>query len=376
MKELRASLQDLARYLEAKDIAHGDIQPGNVMVSNSGRTLQLIDYDGMYVKALQPLGQAEEVGAVNFQHPGRGRSTWNPRLDRFSFILLDLALRAIELSPDMWNSTQSDSEAVVFRANDFADTKRSEIFKRIKSIPHLACDVDIFSSICCGSIDIIPSLDDFCAKRISFHAARHSSQPAAEPRPKYISSYPVLDAASFDLCRRHCGDRIELIGQIKEVYLGQREDGKRYCFLNFGRWKDNITKISIWPNELSTMRQSPDNRWKGEWVSVVGLLESYINENHGYYHLEICIDPTTQLHIIDDHVARFRLDNAEVSCEPPQSSPIGTSLSPQHSSPHNRSVNLSENQMLLEEMRNNMSGKIKKSNPDDDALLGLMEIPF
>ena len=89
---------DLARFLESQQVAHGDVQPGNVMVGSGGRTIQLIDYDGMYVDELKPLGSAE-LGLRNFQHPQRSSTSWNSSLDRFSFILLNLALRALQLKP-------------------------------------------------------------------------------------------------------------------------------------------------------------------------------------------------------------------------------------------------------------------------------------
>lgn len=89
---LRASLQSLAKYLESQGMAHGDVQPGNVMVADAGNKVQLIDYDGIFVEELKTLGSSE-LGHRNFQHPKRASSSWNATLDRFSFISLDLAIR-------------------------------------------------------------------------------------------------------------------------------------------------------------------------------------------------------------------------------------------------------------------------------------------
>lgn len=44
--KLSASIESLAAYLEKEKIAHGDFQTGNLMVSDGGATVQLIDYDG------------------------------------------------------------------------------------------------------------------------------------------------------------------------------------------------------------------------------------------------------------------------------------------------------------------------------------------
>ena len=51
LRNLQTSLQDLRRFLAENGIAHGDIQPGNIMVADSGRKLQLIDYDGKIGRA-------------------------------------------------------------------------------------------------------------------------------------------------------------------------------------------------------------------------------------------------------------------------------------------------------------------------------------
>ena len=82
----------IARFLEQKGIAHGDIQNGNVMVEN-GR-IKLIDYDGMFVPGMHP-GNGSETGHKHFQHPDRRVSGFRPGMDRFSFIALDLSLRAV-----------------------------------------------------------------------------------------------------------------------------------------------------------------------------------------------------------------------------------------------------------------------------------------
>lgn len=67
IKNLGTSLLKLSEFLEQNAIAHGDLQTGNLMVSNSGLNIQLIDYDGMYIDELAHLGSAE-LGHINFQH--------------------------------------------------------------------------------------------------------------------------------------------------------------------------------------------------------------------------------------------------------------------------------------------------------------------
>ena len=68
----------MAGYLRSAEIAHGDLQHGNVLLvpgpSANSVALKLIDYDGMYVPALagHPSG---EIGHPCYQHPQRMRRT-------------------------------------------------------------------------------------------------------------------------------------------------------------------------------------------------------------------------------------------------------------------------------------------------------------
>ena len=40
---------------EKNNIAHGDIQPGNVLVSKDGKNITFVDYDGMFYHLLKDL---------------------------------------------------------------------------------------------------------------------------------------------------------------------------------------------------------------------------------------------------------------------------------------------------------------------------------
>jgi hypothetical protein len=88
----------------------------------------------------------------------------------------------------------------------------------------------------------------------------------------YIPPYPVVDALNFSAALARVGDRVELIGRIVEVKPGARKRGKgraqRYVFINFGSWRGNVVKISIWSDGLAKLKEQPSNAWIGRWVSV------------------------------------------------------------------------------------------------------------
>lgn len=343
LQQLNSSLRALATYLEGQSLAHGDVQPGNVMVSNGGRSVQLIDYDGMFVDDLRSLGSAE-LGHRNFQHPRRTANSWDPQLDRFSFIALNLALRVLEDHPDLWIKTQSDGDAILFKANDFADPSRSVIFSDLFGLPEFTEDAKNFAAVCQASFEKIPTLEDFLGRKNIPQVVISVSTTAPVVPAQYMSAFPVLDTTNYPLCFRHVGDRVELIGRIIEVKQGKTRHGKPYVFLNFGPWQGKIVKISIWPEGLGALAQNPDQGWIGKWVSVVGLLEPpYRSRKYNYSHLAISIKKANQLHLITESEARFRLS--------------GTSTRSAGS------TSRSSNQDILDGIRGNTSTPSKASVP-------------
>jgi hypothetical protein len=128
LEKARTDFVAIARFLEREGIAHGDIQNGNVMVADG--EIKLIDYDGMFVPGMHP-GNGSETGHRHFQHPGRRVSNFGPGMDRFSFIALDLSLRALIEDRSIYSKFREGGETIIFKANDFADPQNSEIFRRL-----------------------------------------------------------------------------------------------------------------------------------------------------------------------------------------------------------------------------------------------------
>ena len=182
---LRNSLKELGLYLEQQQIAHGDIQPANLMVDREGQAIQLIDYDGMYVPAIGRLG-ASEMGVANFQHPKRDMSHFDVTLDRFSLISITLALKALEENPGLWDIT-SDTDRFLFSKADFDDPALSDIFLRLFGMrPDIATDARALAAICLGNFLQIPSFSDFLAGRnIPQIPVVPKSQPAQQPSHPY-----------------------------------------------------------------------------------------------------------------------------------------------------------------------------------------------
>ncbi len=307
LNALVASLRSLSKYLESQGMAHGDIQPGNVMVADSGKKVQLIDYDGMFVEELRSLGSAE-LGHRNFQHPKRITNSWDASLDRFSFITLDISLRALASHPDLWTKTHSDGDSVLFKANDFADPTNSSIFSYLSGRSGFTDEVKNFAAICGSDFGKVPTLDDFIArKNIPQISVSISKKPESAPA-QYLSAFPVLDATNYSACLGFVGDKVELIGKIVEVKRDNTRHGKPYIFINFGPWQGHIVKVSIWSEGLAAISSPPTESWVGKWISVVGLMEPpYVSRRYKYSHLSISITQGNQFHVISEKEAKFRL---------------------------------------------------------------------
>ncbi|WP_196221058.1 CFI-box-CTERM domain-containing protein, partial [Sansalvadorimonas verongulae] len=304
---LRKSLQSLAKFLESQNMAHGDIQPGNVMVADAGQTVQLIDYDGIFVNDLRGLGSSE-LGHRNFQHPKRSGRSWNPQLDRFSFISIDIALSVLISDSNLWKKTQSDGDSILFKANDFADVNQSKIFSDLISNSQFSQVANNFAAICNSDFDKIPALDDFLSNRNIPAAVVLPTPTAVAKAKKYLSAFPVLDSTNYALCLDSVGDKVELIGKVVEVKEAKTRYGKPYIFINFGPWRGEIVKIAIWSEGIKAIKDVPTSSWKGKWVSVTGLMEPpYVSKRYKYSHLAITVTQSGQLHQITEAEAKFRL---------------------------------------------------------------------
>ncbi len=113
----------LAGQLRRADIAHADLQHGNVLLVAADQAarlrLRLIDYDGMFIPALADVPSGE-VGHPNYQHPQRLRAgAYDAEVDRFSHLVIYTALRALALSGRGLWERHDNGENLLFREQDF-----------------------------------------------------------------------------------------------------------------------------------------------------------------------------------------------------------------------------------------------------------------
>jgi len=130
----------LARLIGA-EIAHGDWQHDNLLVSEDGRRVVLVDYDGVYIPELaaDPPG---EQGHPNYQHPTRSARDYGPAMDRFACLVMQTGLVALAAEPTLWDSF-CDGDALIFHRADLLDPAASGAFAAVRLVAEQLPELDL-----------------------------------------------------------------------------------------------------------------------------------------------------------------------------------------------------------------------------------------
>ena len=122
LRQLAIRWVRMVKQLEAIQMAHGDLQQGNVLIVKGN--IKLVDYDAMFVPALG--GQkSREIGHPNYQHPSRTASDFEVYVDRFSAWIVYISLVALSINPDLWQLVGAGDEFILFCQEDFVRPKES-----------------------------------------------------------------------------------------------------------------------------------------------------------------------------------------------------------------------------------------------------------
>lgn len=123
--DLSEKFKQMALYFHQENIAHGDLQHGNLLVKNDG-SLVVIDYDSMFIEPLQ--GMTDTIkGLPGYQHPARhSNQEVNPKLDYFSELVIYLSLLVYADKPTLW-SEYYETEDLLFSKADFENPISSKL---------------------------------------------------------------------------------------------------------------------------------------------------------------------------------------------------------------------------------------------------------
>ena len=143
--------------MQPGEMAHGDLQHGNIIVTSGGP--RLVDYDGIYLPELKGMFPGE-VGHKHYQHPQRAREHWGPHMDRFSQIALHVGLSAIAQRRELWGKFDN-GDNILFTEDDFKNPGASELFGELHNISAIEKMSEEFRGICAGALNKVPTLHEF-----------------------------------------------------------------------------------------------------------------------------------------------------------------------------------------------------------------------
>ena len=338
MRALHQQIQDMAQALSDSNLAHGDIQGGNILVNPTGE-VTLVDYDGMYVPSIANLG-AIETGHPNFQHPARAdRKPFDSNVDRFSLALLHTVLSALIEDPSLWERLNADPDRILIGADDLAAPFSSPAFAALTVLPTSGTYAKSLQAIASAPYDTIPAFQDF---------VNHRNIPAAQPatgttRPRsggvggggpvpwyteyaeagevnakmpgslgtYTPTTPVMDASNAGQWAEDRPWNVELIGQIARVDVGQSGRELPYARLVLCDGDPELT-VDIWAEGMRRFAEqgiTVDKSWSSQWVSVVGSIQGPIGSPKGQRY-SLTVTQPKSLERINAQQARWRLASA------------------------------------------------------------------
>lgn len=138
----------MGAWLLSQPFAHGDLKPDNILVKKDG-SLVLVDYDGMFVPALQD-ENANELGSPDFRHPLRTEATFNEHIDDFAITSIALSLKAISLQPSLYNQFAT-ADRLLLSASDYRDIGKSAALQAILALSTDAELAKLFSAFLLAS---------------------------------------------------------------------------------------------------------------------------------------------------------------------------------------------------------------------------------
>jgi serine/threonine protein kinase len=171
--KLRKNWDTLVADLKSAHIAHGDLQHGNVLVRSNG-DIRLIDYDGMWVPALEG-AHSNETGHQDYQDPRRTARDFHADIDEFSATVIQIAISAVSREPSLWEK-YNNGDNLLFRRRDFHDPQKSTLIADLRAIgdDEISKKLDFIINICNS------------AKQVTSTSAKQGSEQAA-PEAKTAS---------------------------------------------------------------------------------------------------------------------------------------------------------------------------------------------
>jgi hypothetical protein len=195
--------QKLARRLREANVAHADLQHGNVLLvpgkKDGALAVKLIDYDGMWVPTLASTPSGE-VGHPAYQHPQRLREgTYSPEVDRFPHLVIYTALQALRVGGRALWEKYDNGDNLLFRDADLRSPRESALFRELIRLDsdEVRMLADRLSRAAAGALEKVPLLDELLPEKPAPGPQSAAAPPASTPRTKpapapAVAARPVL----------------------------------------------------------------------------------------------------------------------------------------------------------------------------------------
>jgi hypothetical protein len=184
--------------LRAAGIAHGDLQHGNVLVSQGA--FRLVDYDSLFVPALRG-ERSPDLGHHHYQHLDRTADTFDLNVGDFAAIVIYLSLRALAVDPSLWR--YHCGENLILTADDYKHPSTSPALAQMRASPDQTVRQLAEQLVRCIALPVsqVPSLHVVLAS-IGTAASSHATPSAPGPprssgTPGWLSPpTPVLGSST------------------------------------------------------------------------------------------------------------------------------------------------------------------------------------
>lgn len=128
---LASRFRVMVTYFHKQKIAHGDLQHGNILVTEEGEIV-VIDYDSMFIS---PLAGMPDIikGLEGYQHPSRrSNQVLHSKLDYFSELVIYLSLLVFADDSGLW-SKYIGTEDLLFSKEDLQSPNNSTLIESLLS---------------------------------------------------------------------------------------------------------------------------------------------------------------------------------------------------------------------------------------------------
>lgn len=167
LEELANNFKRMVSDLHRCKFSHGDLQHGNIMIKDGGQ-LVLVDYDSMYVPALD--GWDDDIkGLQGYQHEARWENKkLTPKADYFSELIIYLSILGLAKYPNLWEELNiEDTETLLFSSEDIKSKGCTPIFDFLSLDSSLSLLVsNLVAFMQANSLDELQPLEDVLISKV------------------------------------------------------------------------------------------------------------------------------------------------------------------------------------------------------------------